>query len=1665
MKRTPPVFTPSRRSPGVALLPHPLAAAIGAALLSFGTPGLAQLPVGPNVVSGSASIATSGNTMTVTNSPNAILNWQGFSIGAQQGVFFRQQDAASQVLNRVVGNDPSQILGSLGSNGRVWLLNPHGVLFGPNARVDVAGLVAGTLDIGNADFLAGRFAFTRPDGLPAGQVINQGELRSSFGGRVWLIGDVVRNEGLIAAPGGHIVLAAGQSVELLDSGLPNVLIRVSAPDNEALNLGSLLAGSGGSIDVHGGIVNQQGIIRADSVGSDAAGRVTLRAQTDLKLGDASQTSASAAGSGAGGLVEARSTGGTTLLSGRVDATSAGGHGGRIHLLGQQVGIYGQAVADASGATGGGEVLVGGDYQGGNPAIANAQVSYLGRTASLKASATQAGDGGRVIVWADNATRAYGRIEARGGALGGNGGFVETSGAYLDARPLALDVGAPKGLAGTWLLDPNNVFIRASGSDSNIDSQNFPILTTTNDDAVIDSTTLASQLGSGLHIVVRTGAAGANSQAGDITVEDSILIPSDIPGSLTLQAHRNIIVNPGVRIESSLPGVPVSITFTADFDGNNTGYIALGSGSTIITQGGDIILGGGGTNGLAFADPASSLRAGIHLNGALLDAGSGSVHLTGRGNGPDTSGVVIANSSIAAATIDLDGIGGHAIVNPDNTLSHRSGVAILNGSVLTAQNMLLSGQQDANSAGWWGLEISGGSRIAIPAPAVGNLLLSADVMSLDNAEIAPNAGSTVTLSADNAVFVSAGSRIGGTSFTGNINILAGSSVFITDSTVDTAGALDIIPSRSGGTFDVLLSNLSFGTSPRISGISIGNSAADTLLIREGTNLDAPAPINASAASKVVFTGSPTPATLSSTATGDAILISAGALDNQTGATALSAPNGRWLVMLSAAPASSNLNGLPYDFVQFDAVDTFPAQSNNGVLFDTPLNLQGRITREYDGTTVAPVSAATLQSVSGLPSGYTMTISSPADGAFLDKVVGQTKPITFSLSPPIETLSDSLGKPVYGQSVSYVGDITPKALSLGVLSAASKVYDGNTTASLTGVTLNGVVLSDDVSLAGSTASFADRNVGTAKPVTVSGGSLAGLDAGNYSLASSSGTTSADITPRALSLAAFTAASKTYDGTAAATITGSTLSGVIGSDSVSLAGATASFADPNVGSGKAVTLAGGSLAGTDAGNYSLLAGGLSPALADITPATLTYTADAALRITGEPIGVLTGQVLGFKASDTLASATSGTPAWTTPVSDTSVPGNYPVNGSGLTAGNYIFTQAAANASALSISVPDAPGNPPQLAQSASTSAVSTATTLATLNMAQLGGGSTADASSIGGAGSFGSINLEAMTQDGLSRLLESRRDFKRKLFADAIYKLELDPSLADVRPCASAAAAASGLCRVTEAQRNELQTAALQASRPKRRLKIAQLPGIERKIAVLIGINDYASKDIPPLESAIPDADAVAAQLVERMGYEARVIRNPTKAGILAALNQLVSETGDTDSVIIYYAGHGLSLDKTGEGYWIPSDGTIDDPGRWVSNRDITEYLKSVRARQIVMISDSCYSGAFTREAQVKIAAELKPDEVLHKRSVVVLSSGGDEPVADEGRDGHSIFAWHLMETLRKVQNWEAGNAVFNEVLRKVSRTFPQKPQYGAMPSAGHQQGGDYLFEFRQFENGGQ
>lgn len=282
---------------------------------------------------------------------------------------------------------------------------------------------------------------------------------------------------------------------------------------------------------------------------------------------------------------------------------------------------------------------------------------------------------------------------------------------------------------------------------------------------------------------------------------------------------------------------------------------------------------------------------------------------------------------------------------------------------------------------------------------------------------------------------------------------------------------------------------------------------------------------------------------------------------------------------------------------------------------------------------------------------------------------------------------------------------------------------------------------------------------------------------------------------------------------------------------------------------------------------------------------------------------------------------------------------------------------------------------------------------------------------------------------------------LYREAIEELRRNPAVAEIRDCVD----------VDDDQTLCLPQTAPAAVSP----AIAARP-TARRLALLIGNRNYRYP-IPPLVTPARDVEQMARMLRNQFGFEVRILEDAGKAELVRALAGLAREATIEDSVLIYYAGHGYVLDDTGIGYWIPVDGTVKSAANWISNAAITNLLGAIAARQLLLISDSCFSGLLARERSLTERHGAGP-EVLSKRSVLALSSGGEEPVSDEGREGHSIFAWHLLRVLGGVSGMAIGYDVYSEVRVGVRGDFPQDPQYGAVLSAGHQSGGEYLFEER-------
>jgi hypothetical protein len=334
------------------------------------------------------------------------------------------------------------------------------------------------------------------------------------------------------------------------------------------------------------------------------------------------------------------------------------------------------------------------------------------------------------------------------------------------------------------------------------------------------------------------------------------------------------------------------------------------------------------------------------------------------------------------------------------------------------------------------------------------------------------------------------------------------------------------------------------------------------------------------------------------------------------------------------------------------------------------------------------------------------------------------------------------------------------------------------------------------------------------------------------------------------------------------------------------------------------------------------------------------------------------------------------------------------------------------------------------------------------------------------FGPVPFSDMTRAEIETLLAARESYKRKIFAGSLAKLEEDPRLADAPGCKTAAELGTGNCLLTPELQRQIQAERERAAarvQSRYRVKQASVPAIERKIALIVGINKYQDATIPQLTGALFDARALRTELEDSLGYETVVVEDASKEAIIQALNRLAVDASRGDSVLIYYAGHGEYLEQTSMGYWIPSNADAEKPESWLSNTDISKLVGLIGAQQIMLVSDSCYSGSLAGKDRVSVGQQEGVSQILSRKAVVVLSSGGNEPVSDEGKEGHSVFAWHLMKELGGVSTWQAGGSLYGRLRTAVFAEFPQTPQYGASRAAGDQGNTDYLIEKRVLEPG--
>lgn len=558
--------------------------------LSLITAGLILLPQrltwgAPSGFSSSnATLHQTDEHLIIQSGHHAIINWDSFSLSKDELIRFVQADGTSCVVNKVTGITRSELLGQLLSNGSVCLINPNGIFIGPDAYIQTAGFIASTLDLVDSDLSNHKLRFTSDN---QSSIINQGTIHCPIGD-LFLIAKTIDNSGTLKADQGRQGLLSGSDILISPDDAPLFLIR----ESEFLDTETLEENPYALAIRHSG---------------------TIEASDAYLVADV----------------------GLTEIAGQITAP-----GGDVHVLGDAVHLLKHTTIDVSHGTHAGTILVGGDYQGNNPAIKNAKFVWAGEDTELKADALDKGDGGKVILWGDKATFHYGTISIRGGSSGGNGGFAEVSGKTLEYRGFT-DGGAPCGRPGVLLLDPTDVTIGGTATSGTWSACGPPVdyefvAGTQN---FILNTDLATQLQSCSVTVDTVGTGGSGTNEGSIIVSSAIGGSGTWTAATTLELHAASFITTTANItnESATTGfTAVSLTADGTSSGAITG-VTIGTNSVITTSGGDVVVNGIGTG--------ANMYGVFFINGGKIVTGAGNVAITGT-----TSGIVGVRTLLSTNTI-------------------------------------------------------------------------------------------------------------------------------------------------------------------------------------------------------------------------------------------------------------------------------------------------------------------------------------------------------------------------------------------------------------------------------------------------------------------------------------------------------------------------------------------------------------------------------------------------------------------------------------------------------------------------------------------------------------------------------------------------------------------------------------------------------------------------------------------------------------------------------------------------------------------------------------------------------------------------------------------------------------------------------------------------------
>jgi filamentous hemagglutinin family protein len=1156
-------------------------------------------PIGGQVVSGIGTIAQSGNLTTINQgSQNLSVNWKSFNVGSNETVNFLQPSASAIAVNRIYDTNGSQILGHLNANGQVWLINPNGILFGKSAQVNVGGLVASTLDSIQQNGSSVSFS-----GKGAGRIINEGTINGHY---VALIGNTVSNTGMITANLGTAALGAGSSVSLTFSGNDLVHMQVDRGVLNALvSNGGIVQADGGYLILSAGakdellasVVNNTGIVRAQTV-QDKAGVITLL----------------------GGMKS-----GTVNVSGTIDASAPNG---------------------------------------------------------------------------------------------GNGGKIETSGAHVkvsnDAKITTL---AQNGLNGSWLIDPVDFTIAASGGD-------------------MTGAAVTSALAGGNFTIL--SSSGGTSGSGNINVDDTV---SWSANTLTLNAQNNININANLN-GSGTASLALQYGQGAVNAGNASTYnvnaavnleaganfsTKLGSDGAVVNYTVITLLGTSSSSNDGTLQGMGGNLSGNYALGANIDASITSGWNTGAGFFPVGNsttkftgifaglGHTISNLTINYPSISYVGLFGYST----GTLRD---VGLINGSIT---GLMVVGSLAGRSDGAVSYSYASGGSVTVDQNIAGGLIgqtggavsysyASASVKGLSNGTSSTAIGGllgSVVSGGSLSNSYAAGSVSGGTDVGGLVGQIGSSTVTISDSY--STGAVSggshvggLVGNNSAGTinncyWDSSINAVGIGVS---TGWATGGIGLTTTQMQTQTNFTSATTANLNvnpnwdfANTWVMYDGYTYPLLRS-------FMTPLTVTANSASKTYNGIAFGGGTVSYSVTPNSNLLGTVSYGGTSQGAVNAgsyvitpsglysnqqgyiISYVSGSLTMNPAPLTVSGLsgTNRTYNGSLVDALSGTAA--LNGLQNGETLALGNTTTGTLTSANAGSeavTTNITISNGTGLAS-NYTLAQPTLGNVT-----ISPAPLTVSGLSGTNRTYNGSTADSLIGTAaLNGLVNGETLNLGNTTSgTLASANAGSeavTTNITISNGT--GL-ASNYTLAQPT-LANVTISPAPLTVTGLSGTNRTYNGSAADSLSGTAiLNGLQNGETLNLGNTTTgTLASANAGSeaiSTNITISNGTGL---ASNYTLT----QPALANvtITPATLTYAAAPFNTMVGEPLAGLTGSVTGFVGSDSQANSTTGNLAWSTTATSSSQPGQYDIEGSGLSAANYVFVEAQGNATALTLKA----GTPPE-------------------------------------------------------------------------------------------------------------------------------------------------------------------------------------------------------------------------------------------------------------------------------------------------------------------------------------------------------------------------------------